>query len=135
MNYARTERSWMLDSLLHNPAVHFAVLFSRDGLPQAATSQIDREDAERFAAAMSAVASLSQSDALGGGADNRLRQTVIELERSFVLLAEAGPGSFLGVSTHVDVDLGAFTYDMQSLVARIRRELSVPDRSEIGHRA
>ncbi|MET7656076.1 roadblock/LC7 domain-containing protein, partial [Streptomyces sp. NPDC005486] len=53
--------SWMLDSALEIPGALHAVLISADGLLMARTQDFDKDDADRVAAAMSGVQSLSRS--------------------------------------------------------------------------
>ncbi|MEU9576971.1 roadblock/LC7 domain-containing protein [Streptomyces chilikensis] len=125
--------SWMLDSALEIPGALHAVLISADGLLMARTKEFQRDDADRVAAAMSGMQSLSRS--LGffcDEPDQLWRQTVVEFSGGWVFLISAGEGAYLGVSALPDVDMQDITFRMQQLVGRLGKELTSPARQDIG---
>ncbi|MFG2881440.1 roadblock/LC7 domain-containing protein [Streptomyces sp. NPDC048297] len=128
--------SWMLDSALEIPGALHAVLISADGLLMARTKEFERDDADRVAAAMSGVQSLSRSLAFFcGSADQQWRQTLVEFDGGWVFLISAGEGAYLGVSASPDVDMADITFRMQQLVGQLGKALMTPPRENMGARS
>jgi predicted regulator of Ras-like GTPase activity (Roadblock/LC7/MglB family) len=110
--------SWLLDDLASRVS-HFqrAVILSKDGLVIAASTDLDRDDAER----MSALAAGVQSLATGAGQHfgvGTVRQTIIELEQALLFITSAGHGSCLAVLCPANADAGLVAYEMALLVKR-----------------
>ena len=125
--------SWMLDSALEIPGALHAVLISADGLLMARTKDFDKDNADRVAAAMSGVQSLSRS--LGFFCDDPTqlwRQTLVEFDGGWVFLISAGQGAYLGVSASPDVDMQDITFRMQQLVGQLGKVLAAPPRENLG---
>jgi len=128
--------SWMLDSALEIPGALHAVLISADGLLMARTKDFDKDDADRVAAAMSGVQSLSRS--LGffcEDSSHQWRQTLVEFDGGWVFLISAGDGAYLGVSASPDVDMQDITFRMQQLVGQLGKVLVAPPRENLGARS
>ncbi|MFG2126426.1 roadblock/LC7 domain-containing protein [Streptomyces sp. NPDC048751] len=128
--------SWMLDSALEIPGALHAVLISADGLLMARTQDFGKDDADRVAAGMSGVQSLSRS--LGffiGGTRHHWRQTLVEFDEGWVFLISAGEGAYLGVSASPDVDMADITFRMQQLVGQLGKALTTPPRENLGARS
>ncbi|NJP51862.1 roadblock/LC7 domain-containing protein [Streptomyces sp. SBST2-5] len=126
----------MLDSALEIPGALHAVLISADGLLMARTKDFARDDADRVAAAMSGVQSLSRT--LGFFCEDpgqRWRQTLVEFDGGWVFVISAGEGAYLGVSATADVDMADITFRMQQLVTRLGKELTTPPRENLGARS
>ncbi|CCK25687.1 hypothetical protein BN159_1308 [Streptomyces davaonensis JCM 4913] len=124
---------WMLDEVLKVPQARHAILLSADGMLRAFSQDIDRDDAERLAAGLSGVQSISRSTAEFCGSPNTpWRQTLIEFAHGYVFLVAAGEGAYLAVSTGEDVDMEAVTYRMHKLVDRLGKELTSPARQDTG---
>ena len=127
------ELGWMLDEVLKVPEARHAILLSADGMLRAYSKDIDRDDAERLAAALSGVQSISRSTAEFCGTPHApWRQTLIEFADGYVFLVAAGEGAYLAVSTSEDVDMEAVTYRMHKLVDRLGKELTSPARQDSG---
>ena len=127
------ELGWMLDDVLKVPEALHAILLSADGMLRAYSKDIDRDDAERLAAGLSGVQSISRSTAeFCGTPHTPWRQTLIEFAHGYVFLVAAGEGAYLAVSTSQDVDMEAVTYRMHTLVARLGKELTSPARQDTG---
>jgi predicted regulator of Ras-like GTPase activity (Roadblock/LC7/MglB family) len=93
------------------------------------SADISREDAERLAAGLSGLQSISRSTAeFCGSGDSPWRQTLIEFNAGYVFLVAAGEGAYLAVSTGENVDMEAVTYRMHKLVDRLGKELTSPPR-------
>ncbi|MFI9155215.1 roadblock/LC7 domain-containing protein [Streptomyces sp. NPDC053367] len=125
--------AWMLDSALEIPGALHAVLISADGLLMARTKDFDKDNADRVAAAMSGVQSLSRS--LGffcEGDHQQWRQTLVEFDGGWVFLISAGEGAYLGVSATPDVDMADITFRMQQLVGQLGKALTTPPRENLG---
>ena len=116
--------SWLLDDLVTRVAqIDKAVILSRDGLAMAASAALTREDAEHLAATAAGFQSLARGigHQLGGGS---VRQTIVEMEHSFLFVTAAGAGSCLAASA----DAGLIAYEMALLVKRVGEHLSVNTR-------
>ncbi|MFJ9697817.1 roadblock/LC7 domain-containing protein [Kitasatospora sp. NPDC101183] len=125
--------SWMLDSALEIPGALHAVLISADGLLMARTKDFDKDDADRVAAGMSGVQSLSRSLAFFcNGSQHQWRQTLVEFDGGWVFLISAGEGAYLGVSASPDVDMADITFRMQQLVGQLGKALMAPPRENLG---
>jgi predicted regulator of Ras-like GTPase activity (Roadblock/LC7/MglB family) len=132
MNYEGT-LDWMLDETLRM-TLH-AILFSRDGLLRARSTDISRGEAERQAAALCGVVSISRTTAGFCGypedeSDPGWRQSLIEFDDAFVLVIAAGEGSYLAVSATARVDLEACSFRMQQLVERLGKAMMSPSRQD-----
>jgi predicted regulator of Ras-like GTPase activity (Roadblock/LC7/MglB family) len=131
----KTDLSWMLDSTLEIPGALHAVLVSADGLLRARSKGVDKDDADKAAAAMSGMQSLSRS--LGffcDGSHLQWRQTLVEFDGGWIFLISAGDGAYLAVSASPDVDMADITFRMQQLVGQLGKELTVPPRENSGVR-
>lgn len=120
--------SWLLDDLVTRVGeVDKAVILSRDGLALAASATLTREDAEHLAAAAAGFQSLARGIGhhFRGGA---VRQTLIEMERSFLFVTTAGEGSCLAVLSPASADAGLIAYEMALLVKRVGQHLSANPR-------
>ncbi|MGW0843772.1 roadblock/LC7 domain-containing protein [Streptomyces sp. NPDC002787] len=129
------ELGWMLDDVLQVPEARHAILLSADGMLRAHSAGIARDDAERLAAGLSGLQSISRSTAeFCGSTDSPWRQTLIEFGHGFVFLVAAGEGAYLAVSTGDEVDMESVTYRMHKLVDRLGRQLTSPARQDTGSR-
>jgi predicted regulator of Ras-like GTPase activity (Roadblock/LC7/MglB family) len=124
---------WMLDDALEVPEARHALLLSADGIVRAHSQGISRDEADRQAAALSGLQSISRSTSeFTGHPDTRWRQTLIEFVDGFVFLVAAGPGAYLAVSATEKVDMEAVTFRMHKLVDRLGKELTSPPRQDTG---
>ena len=120
--------SWLLDDLVSRvPQAGEAVILSRDGLVIAASAGLARDDAEHLAATSAGFQSLARGigQNFGGGS---VRQTVVEMEHSFLFVTAAGEGSCLAVLSPSGTDAGLIAYEMALLVKRVGEHLSVHPR-------
>ena len=127
--------SWMLDSALEIPGALHAVLVSSDGLLRARSRGVDKDDADKAAAAMSGMQSLSRSLAFFcSRSDLRWQQTLVEFDGGWIFLISAGDGAYLAVSASSDVDMADITFRMQQLVGQLGKVLTAPPRESSGVR-
>jgi predicted regulator of Ras-like GTPase activity (Roadblock/LC7/MglB family) len=127
---ATGQLSWMLDNLVGRvEAVRQALILSRDGLVVAASAAMSRQDGEHLSALAAGVQSLARGAGrhFGGGA---VRQTIIEMESSFLFITAAGEGTCLAVLSSADANVGMVAYEMAMLVRRMGKYLAAPATAE-----
>ena len=124
-----TGLDWLLDDLLGRlPGADRAIVLSADGLLIGRSSSLLRDDADH----LSAVASGLQSLARGAGRHfdgGTVRQTIIEMDRAFLIVTAAGAGSCLAVLAEADADLGLLAYEMNMTVKRVGAYVSPKPRT------
>lgn len=126
---------WMLDDLTRRmPGVNRAVVLSTDGLLISRSNALSRDDAEHLSAVAAGLQSLARGSGhhFSGGA---VQQTVVEMERLFLVVTAAGSGACLAVLAESDADLGRVVYEMNLLVKRVGRYLSTKPRSDLDAKA
>ncbi|WP_372735747.1 roadblock/LC7 domain-containing protein [Nocardioides sp.] len=118
---AERDLDWVVSKFVDQvPSAAHAILVSADGLLMAASHSIPSERAEQVAAVSSGLASLAVGAArlFDGGP---VLQTVVEMQRGFLLLMSVGDGSNLAVLTEESADIGQVGYEMALLVDRVGR--------------
>jgi predicted regulator of Ras-like GTPase activity (Roadblock/LC7/MglB family) len=123
-----SDLSWLLDDLVTRVAeIGKAVILTRDGLVVGASAGLTREDAEHLAAMAAGMQSLARGAGrhFGGG---RVRQTIVEMENSFLFVTAAGEGSCLAALTTANADVGLVAFEMTVLVKRVGPHLLVDPR-------
>jgi predicted regulator of Ras-like GTPase activity (Roadblock/LC7/MglB family) len=116
--------NWLLASFTESDVyIEHTIAVSADGLLMATSSAVDRAAADRLAAVVSGLRSLSEGGArvMGKGSVN---QVIVEMDRGFLFVSSIGDGSALGVLTSRDADLAAVGYEMTLLVDRMGPVLS-----------
>jgi predicted regulator of Ras-like GTPase activity (Roadblock/LC7/MglB family) len=128
-DHMTNELGWMLDEVLKVPEARHAILLSADGMLRSHSQGISRDEAERQAAALSGLQSISRSTAeFCGDESTPWQQTLVEFANGYVFLVAAGTGAYLAVSATQHVDMETVTYRMQKLVDRLGKELTSPPR-------
>jgi len=120
--------SWLLDDLVTRVAeIGKAVILTRDGLVVGTSAGLTREDAEHLSAMAAGMQSLARGAGrhFGGG---RVRQTIVEMENSFLFVTAAGEGSCLASLTTANADVGLVAFEMAVLVKRVGPHLLVDPR-------
>ncbi|MFE6055182.1 roadblock/LC7 domain-containing protein [Kitasatospora sp. NPDC056446] len=121
--------NWLLDELVRRaPEVRLAVMLSADGLAMGTSAGLPREDGEHLAAIASGFHSLAKGASRHFGA-GEVRQTMVELEGGFLLVAAAGEGSCLAVFATARADLGLIAYEMAGMVRRVGEHLDTVPRA------
>jgi len=116
--------NWLLSSFVENTAgVEQSIAVSSDGLLMAASANLDRAAADKMAAIVSGLRSLSDgaSRVLAKGA---VSQIVVEMRHGFLFACAISGGSSLGVMSRRDCDLGLVGYEMTLLVERFGNQLT-----------
>ncbi|MEV0259830.1 roadblock/LC7 domain-containing protein [Streptomyces sp. NPDC050617] len=130
-DHMNNELGWMLDEVVKMPEARHAILLSADGMLRAHSQGIGRDEAERQAAGLSGLQSISRSTGeFCSHEESPWRQTLVEFAHGYVFLIAAGPGAYLAVSATDEVDMEAVTYRMQKLVDRLGKELTSPPRQD-----
>jgi predicted regulator of Ras-like GTPase activity (Roadblock/LC7/MglB family) len=116
--------SWLLSNFVENTAeVEEAIAVSSDGLLMAISSNLERAAADRLAAIVSGLRSLSDgaSQVTDKGA---VSQVIIEMDDGYLFASAISGGSSLGVVASRDCDLGAVGYGTTLLVERVGAALT-----------
>ncbi|WP_285485932.1 roadblock/LC7 domain-containing protein [Amycolatopsis taiwanensis] len=119
---------WLLDDLVKRlSGAEKAVVLSADGLTLGRSSGLDREGAEHLSAMASAFRSLARG--VGSQFDKGVvHQTVVEMERGYLVVTEAGVGACLALLAGVNADLGMVAYQMNVIVQQVGSNLSASPR-------
>ena len=123
--------NWLVSNFARSvPGAAHAIVLSADGLLMAVSERLDRARADQLAAVASGLVSLTQGAAklFGGG---KVTQTVVEMERGFLLVMAVGDGSCLAVLAAPACDIGLIGYEMALLVARTGEVLTPELRAEL----
>lgn len=122
---------WLLNSFVGKvPGVTEAVVFSADGLPMAASENLEREAAERFSAVASGLMGLAYGAAgrFGGG---RVNEVIVEMEHALLLVSGISDGSALAAVADVGCDIGLVGYEMAVFADRAGAVLTPAVRAEL----
>jgi uncharacterized protein len=123
--------NWLVSNFAKSvPGAAHAIVLSADGLLMAVSERLDRARADQLAAVASGLASLTQGAAriFGGG---QVTQTVVEMEKGFLLVMAVSDGSCLAVLAAPSCDIGVIGYEMALLVARTGEVLTPELRAEL----
>ncbi|MEL7157870.1 MAG: roadblock/LC7 domain-containing protein [Actinomycetota bacterium] len=112
------------------PGVTEAVVVSSDGLPIAASTGLDRDGVDRFAAVASGLIGLAYGAAgrFGGGS---VTEVIVEMENSFLFVTGISDGSLLATMAESNCDVGQVAYEMAVLVERTGETLTPELRAEL----
>ncbi|WP_087097965.1 roadblock/LC7 domain-containing protein [Nocardiopsis sp. JB363] len=119
---------WLLDDLVDRVVgAGHAIVLSADGLLLGRSRDLGAEDAEHLSALASAFQSLARGTGrhFGGG---DVRQTVVEMEHSYLFVTAAGEGACLAVLATEDADVGLVAYEMNLRVKRVGQFLTAAPR-------
>jgi predicted regulator of Ras-like GTPase activity (Roadblock/LC7/MglB family) len=123
--------NWLVSNFAKSvPGAAHAIVVSADGLLMAVSERLDRARADQLSAVASGMASLTQGAAkiFGGG---QVTQTVVEMEKGFLLVMAVSDGSCLAVLAAPSCDIGLIGYEMALLVARTGEVLTPELRAEL----
>ncbi len=110
--------NWLLaDFVRSTDGVRDTVAVSSDGLLMAMSDGLDRAGADRLAAMVSGLVSLSRSASRSYDFDG-LKLIMIEMRRGFLLISAVADGSCIGVIADSDSDIGLVGYQMAVLAER-----------------
>ena len=110
--------NWLLDSFTTNTAgVQEAIAVSSDGLVIAMSAVQDRANADRLAAVVSGITSLS-AGAAGWYSLGALNRVIVDMADGYLLLTAISRGSVLGVIAARSANLGTLAYEMTLFASR-----------------
>jgi hypothetical protein len=110
--------------------VRDAIAVSADGLLIAASDTSDPAAAQRLAAVVSGLISLSGSAARGYGLGG-LHKVVVDLTGGLVVVTALSPASVLGVVADDSADIGTIAYEMTLFASRVGHLLAPPTIREL----
>ncbi len=116
--------NWLMTRFVSDTVgVEQAIAVSSDGLLMAISSNLDRGSADKMAAIVTGMRSLSDgaSRVLGKGGVN---QVIIEMRQAYLFIASISGGSSLGVVAAKNADLGLVGYEITLLVQRVGTQLT-----------
>ncbi len=116
--------NWLMTRFVGDTVgVEQAIAVSSDGLLMAISSNLDRASADKMAAIVTGMRSLSDGAArvLGKGSVN---QVIIEMRQAYLFIASISGGSSLGVVSAKTADLGLVGYEITLLVQRVGSQLT-----------
>lgn len=123
--------NWLVNNFVERvPGANDAVVVSSDGLPIAASSGLDRDSVDRFAAVSSGLIGLAYGAAgrFGGGA---VTEVIVEMENAFLFVTGISDGSLLAVMAASACDVGLVAYEMAVLVEKTGAVLTPELRAEL----
>ncbi len=116
--------NWLMSRFVGDTVgVEQAIAVSSDGLLMAISSNLDRASADKMAAIVTGMRSLSDGAArvLGKGG---MSQVLVEMHDAYLFIATISGGSSLGVVTSKSADLGLIGYEITLLVQRVGTQLT-----------
>ena len=128
------EMGRQLDQITREHGCLHAVLFTHDGLVKAASSRLERDAADRIAAAMSGLQKLSQqvTEFCDATTPMTWRRTLVDLDDHTVLVMTAGKLTCLAVSVAAgmaDDEVAVITQTAVAVVKAMKDHLSTTGRS------
>ncbi|MET9484348.1 MULTISPECIES: roadblock/LC7 domain-containing protein [unclassified Streptomyces] len=123
---------WILDELLRTPHTLRAILLSSDGLMSASSEGVERDMADRMAAAVSGMQALSREAAEFADCEGAWEMTMIQYRGGYLFAMAAGDGSYLAVSADGDADVENVSYAMEETVDRLGQQLGIASRVVTG---
>jgi uncharacterized protein len=116
--------NWMLSNFVESTAgVEQAIAVSSDGLLMAISSNMERGSADKMAAVVTGMRSLSDGAArvLAKGG---LNQVIVEMAGAYLFVSSIAGGSAVGVVAGRNCDLGMVGYEITVLVSRFATQLT-----------
>lgn len=111
--------SWMVEDIEAVHGVRHAVVITTDGLLTAASAHLLQDEAEKLAAACSAMASLGRSVADGFGEGGIPHHVVYELAGCKLFVRGAGARTYLAVITEPVIDPALIAHQIAATVLKI----------------
>jgi predicted regulator of Ras-like GTPase activity (Roadblock/LC7/MglB family) len=123
--------SWLVSGFAQRvPGVAHAVVVSSDGLLIAVSDHLPREHADRLAAVVSGLMSITAGAAAMFDGDT-VKQTVVEMGRGFFLVMSIRDGSILATLASGEADIGVVGYEMARLAKQAGEMLTPALRAEL----
>ena len=124
LHHGASEIGWLVDRFVAETAeVADAIVVSSDGLLLAISPNLDRTAADKLAAIVSGLRSLSEGVSAVTGRGG-FSQAMIELADGYLVVSAISDGSSIGVVAARNADLGAVGYGTTLLVERVGAALT-----------
>lgn len=122
--------AWLLDGFAERvPDVRHAIILSSDGILLAASSNLNRNDADHLAAVASGFQSLARGAGTAFGCGD-VRQTVVDMTGGYLFVTAAGDDARIAVLAQPTADAGLVAYEMSMLIQRMGEHMAARPRSE-----
>ncbi len=119
-----TNFNWLLGNFSKRvPGVRHTLVVSADGLLMAMSDEMNRTSADRMAALVAGIASLTRGAARQLNAGG-MRQAIVEMDRLLLFTTNVSDGSILAVVADATADVGLVGYEMALLVARAEASMT-----------
>ena len=107
--------------------VAHAIVVSADGIPLAVSDSIRPDSVDKLCAITSGLVGLANGAArmFGGG---MVAQSLVEMDRGYMLVRTIGAGSHLAVLTNPDCDMEVVVYEMGQLAETVGHALTAAPR-------
>jgi uncharacterized protein len=116
--------NWLLSRFVdETEGAEQALAVSSDGLLIGASANFDEDDADRMAAVITGLQSLSEG-ACKLTRKGVLNRVVVDMEDGYLLIATVGEGATMGVTVDLDCDLGYVSYEMCMLIERVGEQVT-----------
>jgi hypothetical protein len=115
---------WLLETFVRTvPGVRHTLVVSADGLLMTMSGGLDRTSGDQLSAVVAGMSSLGRGAArqLGAG---QVRQSILEMDATFLFLMTISDGSVLAVVAESSCDVGLVGYEMALLVGRAEAALT-----------
>ena len=123
------ELDWLVGEFVRGtPGVLHALVVSGDGLPLAASREVNRTLADQLAAAVSGLASLARGTAQLMRSEP-VSQTIVEMNGGYLFVTSVSQGSLLAVYAGPHCDLGLVGYEMTMVATRVGHAITPAPRN------
>lgn len=131
MSRAAQNLNWLVTRFADQVVgVRQAIVASSDGLPLAASDQVDRETGERLAAVASGMIGLAYGSAGRFGA-GPVANVIVEMEHGWLFVTGVRDGSLMCVVTDKRTDVGTLGYEITVFADRVGDVLTPDLRAEL----
>ena len=126
-----TNLNWLISNFVDQvPGVTHSVVLSSDGLLLTMSDELPRDRADQLAAVAAGLSTLAAGASRLFDGDG-LRQTVVEMNRGFLLLMSISDGSVLAAVAAHGCDIGMVGFEMARLVKQAGQLLTPALRTEM----
>ncbi|MFN0090941.1 MAG: roadblock/LC7 domain-containing protein [Acidimicrobiales bacterium] len=125
--------NWLLSSFqTGTEGVDHAFAVSSDGLLIALSTSLTRDEADKMAAVVTGLQSLSEGARVLLN-HSRLKRVILDLEDGYLLISTISDAATLGVAASYDCDLGYVGYEMTLFAEKVGDQLTPEILTELRH--
>ena len=130
-NAAETDFVWLINSFVSKvPGVANTILVSSDGLALAKSQGFPDDRADRLAAVVSGLTSLTIGASRCFSAGD-VRQILVEMDEGYLFIMSVSEGSSIAALADPSSDIGLVGYEMSLLVSRVGSALTPALRAQL----